>query len=314
MDIGNLVDFFILECRGDEEDFENRFDEQFALLEGSKGSGQVFDLADKLFDITMQSLNEKNEITSSFSTRFDAAFAMMQAADKYKGKTVEKGLEDFEKNGKEYFEKKLANIGKSIVDESLVQKAKAVANNILHDDFTRDIFEDSGDKGIEKLVKFPIEWVYLCVTGKEIPCKSEVDAIHIDHNNKTIQPIDLKTTYDNESFEYSYIKNNYYLQAAFYHLAIVYWTEEEGLADYTVLPMKFVVGDTSANNRRPIIYPTTTLDTGYGLNGFSMRGTYYRGIRELIEEISWAEDNNIWNCSKQVFDNQGIIPLTIKYD
>lgn len=313
MDIGNLVDFYILECKGNEEEFQNRFDEQFALLEGSKGSGQVFELADKLFDITIQSLNEKNEITSSFTTRFEAAFAMMQAAEKYKGKTLEKGLEDFKKNGEEYYEKKLANVGKAIVDASLVEKAKAVANNILKDEFTSDVFED-GNETVEKLVKFPIEWTYLCVTGKEIPCKSEIDILHIDHEKKIIYIKDLKTTYDNESFEYSYIKNNYYLQAAFYYLAVEFWAKQEGLEDYSIIPMEFIVGDTSSNNRRPIVYPTTMKDVAAGLNGFFIRGTYYRGIRELVEEISWAEDNDIWNCSKQVFDNQGIIPLTIKYD
>lgn len=317
MDIGNLVDFFILECRADLEEFENRFDEQFALLESNKSSAQVFDLADALFDITERSLDEKGEVTSSFATRFEAALAQVQAKDKYKGKTVEKALEDFEKNGNDYYQKKLNNIGKSIVDASLVEKAKVVAYGLLKDEFTAEIFEDGNDgteEGLEKLTKFPIEWTYTTISGKQITCKSEVDILHIDHSKKIIYPKDLKTTFDNESFEYSYIKNNYYLQAAFYHLAVTYWAKENGLSDYTIEPMEFVVGDTSANNRRPIRYQLSSHDIGNGLKGFNMRGTEYRGIHAIIEEISWCEDNDIWNCSKLVFDNKGILPLTIKYD
>lgn len=315
MDIGNLVDFFILECRANLEEFENRFDEQFALID-TKGGGQVFELADILFDITEKSLDEKGQSTSSFLTRFEAALAEIQQGKtpKYKGKTVEKALEDFDTNGKEYFQKRLDNIGKTVVPTSLVEKAKVVAYGLLKDEFTSDVFEEEHEEGIEKLTKFPIEWIYTTQSGKKILCKSEVDIIHIDHENKRIYPKDLKTTFDNESFEYSYIKNNYYLQAAFYYMAVAHWGVKSGLIDYDIMPMEFIVGDTSANNRRPIRYQLDTNDINNGANGFYMRGTYYKGINELIEEISWAEDNDIWNCSKQVFDNKGIMQLSIKYD
>lgn len=315
MDIGNLVDFFILECRANMEEFENRFDEQFALLEGTKGSAQVFDLADTLFDITEKSLNEKGETTSSFMTRFEAALAQVQARDKYKGKTVEKALEDFEKNGKEYYEKRLNNIGKFVVDASIVEKAKVVAHSLLKDEFTADAFEDGpSDNSVEKLMKFPIEWIYITISGKKIVCKSEVDLLEVDHDYEIIYIRDVKTTFDNESFEYSYIKNNYYLQAAFYYLAVKYWAEQNGLGSYQIRPMEFLVGDTSANNRRPIRYQLSKADIDKGLTGFYMRGTYYRGIYSLMEEISWCEDNDIWNCSKQVFDNKGVMQLNINYD
>src|SRR5882672_2586510 len=67
--IGDLVDFYLLECKGDEQELTNRFDEKFALFSGTKGSGQVFVLADYLFEETEASLNEKGEITISFMER-----------------------------------------------------------------------------------------------------------------------------------------------------------------------------------------------------------------------------------------------------
>lgn len=309
--IGDLVDFHLLECGGDEEVFQNRFDEKFALFNGNKGSGQVFLLADVLFDITNDSLNENGEVTTSFEERFKDAFFRVQADGKYKGKTLEKVLEDFEANGKEYFDTLLENIGKTVVDISLVDKAKVVANNILTDPFTRELFQQNDD--IEVFTHFPIEFNYEHEQGF-VKCKAELDRIEINHDNKTIQPDDLKTTYDNESFDYMYIKNGYYLQNAFYGLAVHSWKLQENMKDYKILPIRFIVGDTSSNNRRPLIYTTKKEDWDKGMDGFILRGNKYRGIKELIRDITWAEENDIWNCSKEAFDNNGQLKLSIQYD
>ncbi len=310
--IGDIVDFFLLECRGDDKDFEQRHDEKFVLMDTSKPTGQVAVLADELFEVTKDCLNEDNEITVSFSTRFKDAFSKVQSLGKYGGKTEEKALEDFNKNGYAYFQTLLENIGKVVVDVSLIDKSKRIGKIVMNDPFTMDVFEEGGE--VEFFSKFPIEWKYTCKSGKIIDCKSEIDILKIDHSNKNIYLGDLKTTYDNENFEFSYLKNGYHIQGAFYYLAVDYWKKEEGMADYTVTPMEFVVGDTSSNNRRPIRYNTSKIDLDNALNGFTVRGTRYKGVHQIIDEISWAEDNDMWNCSKEVFDNQGIVKLNMKYE
>lgn len=311
MIIGDLVDFHLLECAGDEEVFENRFDEKFALFTGVKGSGQVFTLADYLFEATEASLNEKNEVTSSFDERFKEAYFKVQAEGKYKGKALDKVLEDFEANGKDYFKTLLENIGKCVVDISLVDKAKIVANNLLTDPFTREIFQEN-DK-IEIVTHFPIEWKFK-IGDKLVNCKAELDRMAIDHDKKTIQIDDLKTTYDNESFDYMYMKNSYYLQASFYYMAVVWWALENGLSGYEILPPRFIVGDTSSNNRRPLIYQISKEDVNAGFKGFTMRGIRYRGVDELMNDIQWAEDNDMWTCSREAFNNSGQMKLNIQYD
>lgn len=314
--IGDLVDFFLLECGGMDEEFESRFDEKFALFQGSKGSGQVFLLADYLFEETENCTNEKGEITCSFMERFKIAYSRVRAEDKYKGdkNTLEKVLEDFEKNGKDYFQMRMDNVGKTVVDISLVDKARIVANGLTTDVFTADIFKDTGNPEIERFTHFPIEFKYPIMKGAFIACKAELDILHIDHKKKLIQPIDLKTTYDNESFDYMYIKNGYYIQNAFYWKAVSEWAKENDLADYTVNPMYFVVGDTSANNRRPLLYETTGRDVDGGIDGFELRGTKYRGVHELIMDIAWAETVDEWKCSKDAFDNKGRMKLNVRYD
>lgn len=311
--IGDMVDFYLLACRGNEDEFHSRFDEKFALLTTSKGSGQVFTLADILFELTERDRDdETGKIKTSFETRFSEAVLRIQQDGKYKGKDEDKILEDFEKNGFEYFETLCENLGKTVVDTSLVDKALNVGNKLKHDIFTRDIF--SGNDMLEYITHVVIVWNEDVGKGKKITCKAEVDMLFIDHEKKIIMPKDLKTTYDNESFDYMYIKNGYYLQNAFYNKAVKEWAKMNDMEDYIVLPMSFVVGDTSMNNRRPLVYHTSEQDVEKGMKGFSLRGNWYRGIEELINEIVWCEEHDMWDCSKETYEKDGQMQLSIKYE
>lgn len=305
--IGDMVDFYLLDCKGDYEEFTARFDEKFALFEGTKGSGQVFILCDILFEVTQEDTQD-GVVKTDFATRFSEACRKVQAQDKYKKATEEKILADFEANGLQYFQTLLDNVGKSVVDISLVDKAKKVAELLKTDEFTKDLF-DSDTDDVEHFPKHVIEWEYM-----SIDCKSELDLIIVDHKNKVIYPKDLKTTYDNENFEYGYLKYRYDLQAAFYRMAVTYWAEENGMTDYRIDHMEFIVADTSYNNRRPIRFQTSKDDFEQSYSGFSVRGNKYKGLEEIVYEIIWAEESGNWNVSKDVFDNKGILPLSLKYD
>lgn len=310
--IGDLVDFYILDCKGDEQEFENRFDEKFALFEESKGTGQVFVLADILYKIAKSNTNEEGVITAEFSDMFAQAAEKVRALGKYSKKTDDKILEDFNKNGSTYYQTLIDNTGKTVVEVSLLDKARIVARNLIEDPFTKDLFTDS--EHIEYFPKFPVEWIYRCADGTEIICKSEIDVLRIDHKKKIIYVKDLKTTYDNENFEMTYLKHRYDLQAAFYHIAIKSWAQTENMTEYSIIPMEFIVGDTSANNRRPIRYRLSILDLKNAMGGFYLNGVRYKGINQIIEEIHWAEQNNIWNASKEVIDNHGIMRINLKYE
>lgn len=309
--LGDLVDFYVLACKGNEIEFNTRFDEKFALFTGTKGTGQVFDLVDYLFEETENSVNDKGEVTHSFETLFDAAMARVRADGKYKKKDDSSILKDFEDNGRQYYDALIQSVGKVVVDVSLLDKARIVASKLLNDPFSAHLFKHDEK---DYFTHFPIEWRYELGENKSILCKSEVDMLIIDHDNKIIQPMDLKTTYDNESFDFMYIKNSYYLQNAFYDKAVKVWAAENGMSDFMVLPMQFVVGDTSSNNRRPLVYSTSSKDVVNGMFGFDLRGTHYRGVHELVMDIAWAEENDIWNCSHDAFNNKGKMALNIDYD
>jgi hypothetical protein len=297
--LGDLVDFYLLECRGNGADFDLKFDDKYVLFNGSRTTSQVFDLADELFKVTKFNMTEEGEIITEFETRFKEAFVNIQANGKYKGKTWEKALDDFNTNGMDYFQSLMKSIGKKVVDLGLVERAKAITEQLLTDDFTKNIFNDE-NLFTKHVIEF--EW-------HGFKCKSELDAFSIDHENQSVQPYDLKVTYDNESFEYMYIKNSYYLQQAFYDKALEEYCLQNKIDHYTILPMQFIVADSSKNSRRPLVYKLTNGHTEQGYHGFTFNSRYYRGVNELMEAVTWSNFNQIWNCSKENFENNGVVEL-----
>lgn len=312
--LGSLVDYGVLECHGNMTEFEQNFDKYFVLFEGTKGTGQAFILADYLFEETLKATNEDGTITSSFLERFTDAFTRIQNDGKYSKKTVEWAADDFAKSpANDYFEKLMESVGKKVVDLKLVDRAKQLIYQLLTDPFTTEIFNNTAGK--EMLPKFVIEWVYETVFGDKLKCKQEVDHLLIDHEKKEVIISDLKCNFDNELFEYSYLKYGYYIQNAFYHLGVRYWLDENEMKDYTIKDgMRFIVADTSGNNRRPLIYWTTSKDLEMGLKGFYLRGQRYDGVYPLMEGVNWAMAENVFNITKTNFDNQGQCTINIQYE
>lgn len=310
MIIGDIVDFYILECQGDESVFDHTHHQKFVLFEGEKGSGQAFVLADELFEVAKECVTEDGKVGCSFDEMFSEAFLRVQAKDKYKGKSEGDALLDFNKKAYSYYEALMKNVGKTVVEASLLQKAKLVAHTLLEDAWTKNLFQSQ--PAVEFLPKFAIEWEYE-VDGVTFQCKSELDMLFVDHGKKIIFPKDIKTSYDNEKFLDSYLDFGYYIQAAFYSAAARYWATKNGMQDYMIEPMEFVVGDTSAACKRPLRYQLSPEDLLAGFTGFTHKGVYYKGLSQLMKEIAWAEKNDTWNVGKAAYESRGVLPLNLTY-
>lgn len=310
--IGSIVDFILLDCNGNMSEFEQRMGEKFGMFSGVRSTAQAFDLADELFKITIRDVGEDGVVRSSLEDRMKEALLILQEKEKYKGKTWEKDkgkiAEDFNKTAGEYFKSKLENVGKTIVDSWQLEKAKSIVQQAQGDEFMGAyINQESGDE-VEIIKKHVIEFE---MQGRyqKWQCKMEQDETRIDHENEVIYRNDYKTAYDNEDFDYSYLKRRYYLQDAFYYIGTKIWAKRSGFEHYKIEPMSFIVLDTSVNCRRPLIYNSNGDHVERGLNGFEYRGRKYRGVLELIELVDWANENSIWNIDRTNYINKGLVPL-----
>ena len=134
-----------------------------------------------------------------------------------------------------------------------------------------------------------------------------MDRVIVDHHDKTIQVYDLKCTWNVENFyEEYYLYRRAYIQAYLYMRAAEY--AFRGYDQYTVLAPRFLVCD-SANYFRPLIYTLDASNLYDAYNGFEYKGRTYTGVKALIDELSWAHTNNIWNISQHNLNNNGITML-----
>ena len=152
------------------------------------------------------------------------------------------------------------------------------------------------------------------VTDFEIdgmPMKSMLDKVIVDHGDKTIQFYDLKCTWSVEKFykEY-YLFRRAYIQAYVYNAALKYLTtiEDTPFYKYEVLLPKFLVCD-SINYYSPLIYVLTEKDMKEAYEGFETRGYKYPGVKQIIQDLFWANENDTWNISKENFLNNGLVKL-----
>jgi hypothetical protein len=140
--------------------------------------------------------------------------------------------------------------------------------------------------------------------------KSMMDKMIVDHKSKTVQVYDLKCTWSVENFysEY-YLYRRAYIQGFLYHKAAETWASEMGYGDYTILYPRFIVCD-STNYSNPLVYVMTVDSMDNALNGFEHNGRPYPGVAQLIEDLKWTLDNDVWNISRENHINNGIVNLS----
>jgi hypothetical protein len=139
--------------------------------------------------------------------------------------------------------------------------------------------------------------------------KSMMDKVIVDHKAKTVQVYDLKCTWSVENFysEY-YLYRRAYIQGYLYHQGAGFWASEMGYGDYTILFPKFIVCD-STNYMNPLVYAMGQDSINNAFDGFEYKGREYPGVAQLIEDLKWALDNDVWNISRENHINNGVVKL-----
>lgn len=235
----------------------------------------------------------------------------------------------FEKEGRAYYDALLAGQGKMIIGADDMFTANNLVNQLTSNRFTKGYFiSDSPD--VELRFQVTIVWnvQYQPVEGgdpRTRQVKSMLDVVHIDHANRMITPIDLKT--GGEGFMKSYWKYKRYLQASLYTDALLFvdWQSTLQLHEYEIRPLKFIFVDTNLRNA-PMIYSSTELDivagregvnylepiggkvAGQGLDSIAwgdLSQIKRKGYRRLIAELDWHERNDQWDYTYEDFQNMG---------
>lgn len=179
----------------------------------------------------------------------------------------------------EYWVYLIASRGKQVLSLEEADLIDRIVMSIRTNEATSKYFNKEG-------VKFQVA-LYFEYEG--VDCKALLDMVIFDEENKTIQPIDIKTMGEGTlRFPISLRKRRYDIQGAFYTEAL-----ERIFPDYVILPFIFIVESTT-NPGNPLIYTLDSSLLNIGKNGRSsvyLEGTMGEFLNE--EKVTYGRIEEI---------------------
>lgn len=297
------------------------FEDKYVISQMLPPTGQMLELVNTLYaeDIKTRDSEGRQQV------QFEGIF--LEAVNKvkydhnlqeiaFKGKSVEKIIEMFttadKKTGiapEQYYKELLQNRDKTVVTMLQIEKCEKIVEEMKQNKWI-DRWVNARDTEDQHVYnEHAIQFSY-----KDMKTRALIDRFIVNHEDKYIEPVDIKSVWDAEGVAYTYISRYWYIQAAMYDMALRHFAVENGLDGYTILPLRWLITDTTGFNKSHT-YRTTERDLKKAYEGFHTRsGRYYPGLLPTLEEIIWASDNGIWSYNKQLVDANGEYLLEIPYE
>jgi hypothetical protein len=293
---GRLVETLLME--------PHLFDEKFHISTCmSTPTAMMLDFVEALYKYTVEATTEDGMVTRSFEDMCKDAYAdagFKITLDAVLKKFIGSEAEIYYKEIREVRSKKL-----TVVTTKEIENAEKVVLELRTNSVTAEIVNLVNDTQYSVFNQLQVEGYDVL----EHKFKSMMDKVIVDHKAKTVQVYDLKCTWSVENFysEY-YLYRRAYIQGYLYHQAAQFWASECGYGDYTILYPKFIVCD-STNYMNPLVYAMTMKSWRDAVNGFEYKGREYPGVKQLIEDLKWTLENDVWNISRENHINNGIVNL-----
>lgn len=216
-----------------------------------------------------------------------------------KGWKDETKVKDIITKGSEYYTLLAISEQRTIVSNDDYARAQSCVTVLKTHPYTTNIFN------ADKLAFFgDVEVIYqpkFILEEEGIRCM--FDIIIVDHEAKTIRPMDLKSTSgDEDSFPLSFKKWRYDIQSNMYSYILKTIVErDEYFKDFTILPFTFIY--ISKFIQKPILW----VDQNYLKEGkrVDKYGTIYKDWRQLLKEFKWHKETGLFDYSIEVYENGG---------
>jgi len=294
--MGRLVETLLME--------DHLFDSKFHMsVVNAAPTAMMLDFVEALYKHTTAATNEDGVITRTFEDICKDAHA--DSGFKIKLDAV---LNKFIGSDAEVYYKEIREVrskGLTVVTTQDVDNANKIVTELKTNMFTAEIVNLLNS--VQYSVHNQLQVEGYSINGHQF--KSMMDKLIVDHNEKTVQVYDLKCTWSVENFysEY-YLYRRAYIQGYLYHQAAQFWASEMGYGDYKILYPKFIVCD-STNYSNPLVYAMTMQSWMAAVNGFEYKGREYPGVKQLIEDLTWALENDKWNISRENYINNGVVNI-----
>lgn len=182
-------------------------------------------------------------------------------------------------NGDIYYNNLVLAEGKTVLTMDDYDRVHKCVKELKTNPFTRWYFDDLNPDRYETAYQLKFKTAYM---DGEIKCM--IDRIIVDHENKKIHLIDLKTTSGNEEdFEESFLKWRYNIQAQLYTFIVDrIINEDEYFSNFTINPFVFIV--INKYNLSPIIW---MYKNNYSIENITKDGKTYLNWRKVLTRLTY---------------------------
>tara|TARA_R110000751_G_scaffold34272_2_gene84945 strand:+ start:4047 stop:5087 length:1041 start_codon:yes stop_codon:yes gene_type:complete len=292
---GSVVDMMLTESKED-------FDKKYAVIPDDTGVTEVISriikgVYDQISEIVLETDLE------DYSEEILQHCDYEQYQSRWKDETrINKVIEQ----GSKYFNILKQSGTRSIITETEYAKAVNCVMALRSDKYTSKYCQKkSSNPNIEIINKHVVVFKY-----KDLEFKGELDRVIINHEEKTILPIDFKTTSKSVlNFESSFWHFRYDFQAAVYTLGLSLDKSErlqKYYADgYSFKPMLYIVVETFLNNS-PMVFEIGKSAINVGLYGNMDKSPKIKenleGFNQAIKRFKYATENDAWNYPMEYYE------------
>ena len=151
--------------------------------------------------------------------------------------------------------------------------------------------------------EFHINWEYYIKMAAGVKCKSLLDGLTLDFENKTAIIYDLKTTQKLWHFEESIHQYDYLRQLCFYYQAVVWYLQYElGMKDWNDWTFKFyIIGIDTTGSNEIRVFEIDKNDV------YSRKDT----ILSAMQDIWWHQTTDKWDHTRAYYEGDGSEQLNL---
>lgn len=230
-----------------------------------------------------------------------------KAAYSTSGKSDDKILSEATKKAstlKEYIEFLKSRDQREMITPYSVTQLMKIKENISNHKAACKLLLPADNKNV--FHEFHINWEYISSKYNDIeftcPCKSLLDSVSFDYDNKKVILIDLKTTSHLHNFADAVNMYDYTRQLYFYTKALKWYITNELHEDGNTWRFEWyiIAIDSFTSDIRVFTFSYAQV---YGEN--------VEKVRNAIRDIVWHKDNNLWEHSRAYYEGNGVETLNL---
>lgn len=286
---GSLVDCLLTE--------PDTFDSRFIVLEMTIPSELIVRIITQIYDSLETKIPNIYEIPREYILKFivENNYYPNWKEDTRINKIIDEGVT--------YFKSLFDKGDKTAITKEEYTDAVACVEELKNNEYTAKLVNDENDINIEHLYqqKFILEEPY------HVRCM--FDKLIVNHIDKTIQPIDFKTSHNNEEdFRSSFMTWGYHIQASLYsYILQEICKKDEYFSQFKILPFKFIV--INRYSKSPIVWQFKPYNQILLAGTYEQITDYGKKIKpwfELYDEINYYYVTQDIRYSKETRESNGI--------